>query len=175
MTDCCDRLLAARDYQSDELVVALVKVYQVAQQIESTLFSDASGVSSPVGMGIFAPLSVTMASLHKELMTLADRQPQLIRQNSRFWLHLYSVMVRLYEPALTAKSGTAPMSSDRLRTEALWSCMRAATDYFDAYTAIPVSVISVLPSTLVGPQFAYMVRTLTRLLELDDADRKSVV
>ena len=160
MADCCDRLLEAREYQSDELAVALARVCRAAQRIDASL----PGINAhpPHTGGPFAPVSMVMAAQRRELTALADSQPAHVRQNSYFWVHFYAAMVRLYAAALYIQQGEGTVA-DSLRTEALWSCMQAITDYFDAYTSIPLSVLGALPM-LVLPQFAYCTHTLTLLL-----------
>ncbi|KIH89816.1 fungal transcriptional regulatory protein [Sporothrix brasiliensis 5110] len=190
MDDCCDRLLAANEHASDALAVALARMQRVAARVYAVLPSP--DVDAPPALA-FAPVYMAMATLRKELDQLVHGMPRddgrggggdgdagdardgglpaHVRSNCFLWTHYHATLVRLYEPAIflrlrTASSSAIDLADTGLRTEALWNCLQATRDFFDAYTAIPPDVLGVLP--LLGTvHLSFGIVTLTRLLSLD--------
>ncbi|KAL1907830.1 hypothetical protein Sste5344_006458 [Sporothrix stenoceras] len=190
MEQCCHRLMSANEFESDALAVALARMQRVAARIYAVLPNPE--VDAPPASA-FAPVYMAMATIRKELDQLvhgssvehggpsnassggdSDTSGGLhpsVRANCFLWTHYHAILVRLYEPAIflrlrTASSSAIDLGDSGLRTEALWNCLQATRDFFDAYTAVPPDILGILP--LLGTvHLSFGIVTLTRLLSLD--------
>ncbi len=225
MTRCCDVLLAAREFSSDSLAIALAKMQVYMARIYATLPnpeatddgtvatatmtsnaatasangtnqmpSPAATTSSASGTGPstnaaetappFAPVSMAMASIHREVEALVNSQPPEVQSNGLLWTHYHCILLRLYEPAIymktaTTATGTTPQPSflapdTSLRTDAIWRCLQAIRDFFTTYAATPAPILGVLP-LLSTAHLSFSIVTLTRLFLLDDGAWRSAV
>ncbi|CAK7206617.1 hypothetical protein SEUCBS139899_009417 [Sporothrix eucalyptigena] len=174
MDDCCEQLLQANEFPSDALAVALARMQRVAARIYAVLPNPEGGDAPPAAA--FAPVYMGMATLRQELDQFVhgtgDTPPlsPSVQNNCFLWTHYHAILVRLYEPSiylrLRKSSSVTNLADTGLRTEALWNCLQATRDFFDAYSAVPPAVLGVLP--LLGTaHLSFSIVTLTRLLSLD--------
>ncbi|OJJ51247.1 hypothetical protein ASPZODRAFT_127282 [Penicilliopsis zonata CBS 506.65] len=169
LTRCCEAVLEAQEYESDQLLVSLVRMQRLLARISDSF--PGPDVDETPGPFLDAPLHMVMATTRKEIDALVQSQPPEVKNNALFWIHYYGVLIRLYEPAIHMQplltSGN-PLESTH-RTEALWGCLQAAKDFFVAYTAIPLAKLGsmpLMPTTYLS--FAFV--TSSRILLLDDSD-----
>ncbi|CAK7214367.1 hypothetical protein SBRCBS47491_002118 [Sporothrix bragantina] len=195
MDACCDKLLARNEFTSDALAVALTRMHRVAARIYAVLPNPEGGnldadnptvappsvapslVAQP-NITAFAPVYMSMATLRQELdrivLGTGDTPPLApsVQSDCFLWTHYHAIIVRIYEPAIylrmrpSVATSSVDLADTGLRTEALWNCLQATRDFFDAYAAVPPTVLGVLP--LMGTvHLSFGIVTLTRLLSLD--------
>ncbi|KAM0435910.1 hypothetical protein ACHAPT_002802 [Fusarium lateritium] len=166
LAQCCDHLTEAREYESDQYLVALVRMQHIAERGFSVI--PAVDYLDPTPPTFRGHVAMTMNNVFRELERLSKFQSDTVKQNHAFWAHYYTLLVRLYEPTILMRA--APLStSDTLLSEPLqhseymWKCLEAVADSFQEQLAIPAAQMSTLPVT-VNCVLAFSTVTASRLI-----------
>jgi hypothetical protein len=129
--DTCCRILETRmEYETDQLLVWLVRTQQLAQSISLTLAFRSNATPQQTS---HLPTSLIIKSLQQQLATFKDSVPSHMKSNPSLCGHQYVAEILLYEIGLQENTGL-PVT-DRL--EYLWACLRAAQAFFNNKLARP--------------------------------------
>ncbi|KAH6890633.1 hypothetical protein B0T10DRAFT_486368 [Thelonectria olida] len=166
LAQCADALLEANQYESDQYLVALVRMHHIAERAYSVM--RAVDFQDQVSLVFRAPLDMAINNARRELDSFVKKQPEVVRQNKIFWSHYHTLLIRLYEPVLMMK---APSISDSeslttepfLRAEALWKLVHAISNFYNHQFSIPAVDMAALPVTA-GGFIAFSAVTTSRLL-----------
>jgi len=186
MTSCRIVIEREAEFESDQLLSALVRLQQVLCKMHSKLPKAPFDGSEPVGFsGMYL---MAMTTFRTELEDLVSKFPSEIRKNCLFESVLKTrlamlteptdlldvcyrgMLTKVYEPAIyTTPSVLAGSSESAWRSEALWCCLEASKNCLVAYCDIPVDELPYLPC-MAFSFFSYTVVTTTRLLFISDSD-----
>ncbi|KAF5668159.1 cercosporin resistance [Fusarium heterosporum] len=151
LSQCCDTLDENREYESDLYLVSLVRMQHMADRGFSVIPPiDLFDPSPPVFQAVTA---MALDTVHRELKTFFESQPDRIRSTPGFKVHYHSLLVRLYEPVLAMKpvslsTPETPLSEPFQRSEYLWKCLESICDALEYYSALPAAQFSILPVTV---------------------------
>lgn len=183
LAQCADALLEANEFESDQYLVALIRMQHLAERAYSVM--RAVDFQDQVSIVFRAPLDMAINNARRELDGFVERQTEVVRQNSEylqetrvchrltdspemFWSHYHVLLIRLYEPVLMMTS--PPLSDpDSLPTEpfarssALWKLVEALSAFYAHQFSIPASVLATQPVTS-GGFIAFSAVTASRLL-----------
>ncbi|KAM0340896.1 hypothetical protein ACHAPU_010313 [Fusarium lateritium] len=106
--------------------------------------------SPPVFQAVTA---MALDTVHRELKTFFELQPDRIRSTPGFKVHYHSLLVRLYEPILAMRPASlatpdTPLFEPFQRSEYLWKCLESICDALEYYSALPAAQFSILPVTV---------------------------
>ncbi|KAF7560936.1 hypothetical protein G7046_g3209 [Stylonectria norvegica] len=171
MSQCCDSLLAAHEYETDIYLTSIIKLQHIASRIYSLM--PGADYQDSTSMVMRAPLDMAINNVRRELDNFVNIQPESVRQMKNFMAYYHVFRMRLYEPVLLTRPSpiTDPntLSAEPFhRYEALWNCLQACSDYLTNQLSISPAVIPTLPftnSALLG----FSVVTTTRLLLLESS------
>lgn len=186
MTTCRIAIEREAEFESDQLLSALVRLQQVLCKMHSKLPKAALDGGEPFE---FSGMSLmVMTTFRNELEDLVSALPSEIRSNCVFESLLKvrlamlteptvlldvcyrGMLTKVYEPAIYTKPSVLAGSTESTwRSEALWCCLEASKNCLVAYCDIPVDELPYLPC-MAFSFFSYTVVTATRLLFLDDSD-----
>ncbi|KAI8662450.1 Zn(2)-C6 fungal-type domain-containing protein [Fusarium sp. Ph1] len=166
LSQCCDHLIEAREYESDLYLVALVRMQHLAERGFSAI--PAVDYLDPTPPTFRGHVAMTMNNVHRELERLSKFQPDSVKQNHAFWAHYYTLLVRLYEPTILMRAAPLNTSDGTLmeplqHSEYMWKCLEAVADSFQEQLAIPAAQMSTLPVT-VNCVLAFATVTASRLI-----------
>ncbi|KAJ3461508.1 hypothetical protein MRS44_010061 [Fusarium solani] len=166
LSQCCDHLIEAREYESDLYLVALVRMQHLAERGFSAI--PAVDYLDPTPPTFRGHVAMTMNNVHRELERLSKFQPDSVKQNHAFWAHYYTLLVRLYEPTILMRAAPLNTSDGTLmeplqHSEYMWKCLEAVADSFQEQLAIPAAQMSTLPVT-VNCVLAFVTVTASRLI-----------
>ncbi|KAI8661409.1 Zn(2)-C6 fungal-type domain-containing protein [Fusarium keratoplasticum] len=166
LSQCCDHLIEAREYESDLYLVALVRMQHLAERGFSAI--PAVDYLDPTPPTFRGHVAMTMNNVHRELERLSKFQPDSVKQNHAFWAHYYTLLVRLYEPTILMRAAPLNTSDGTLmeplqHSEYMWKCLEAVADSFQEQLAFPAAQMSTLPVT-VNCVLAFATVTASRLI-----------
>ncbi|EEU42974.1 uncharacterized protein NECHADRAFT_83628 [Fusarium vanettenii 77-13-4] len=166
LSQCCDHLIEAREYESDLYLVALVRMQHLAERGFSAI--PAVDYLDPTPPTFRGHVAMTMNNVQRELERLSKFQPDSVKQNRAFWAHYYTLLVRLYEPTILMRAAPLNTSEGTLaeplqHSEYMWKCLEAVADSFKEQLAIPAAQMSTLPVT-VNCVLAFATVTASRLI-----------
>ncbi|KAJ4204298.1 hypothetical protein NW767_004490 [Fusarium falciforme] len=166
LSQCCDHLIEAREYESDLYLVALVRMQHLAERGFSAI--PAVDYLDPTPPTFRGHVAMTMNNVHRELERLSKFQPDSVKQNHAFWAHYYTLLVRLYEPTILMRAAPLNTSDGTLteplqHSEYMWKCLEAVADSFQEQLATPAAQMSTLPVT-VNCVLAFATVTASRLI-----------
>ncbi|KAK2600028.1 hypothetical protein QQS21_005262 [Conoideocrella luteorostrata] len=169
LAQCCSSLQQAREYPSDQNLIAMVKMQQLANAAYS--FVPSPGGITRNTSTYTAAIDMAFNHTHRELDNFVNAQPATVQQNKLFSA-LYNVLVlRLYEPALVmASPPLETLTAEPFqRVSALSKCLSAARQSFTTLLSFTPSDLACLPLTATAV-LAFTVVTSCRLLLLDSPD-----
>lgn len=136
---CCRLLEAARQRESDELLVKLVRIQQIAQSISMTMAFEQSqqqghqqhGQQQGQQQAMQLPLTMVVQSFQDQLDAFRTSLPPGLADNPMLTSHIHLAAVLLTEVALSDQHcGPARMPpTDRLRL--LYACVRSLRSFFE--------------------------------------------
>ncbi|KAH6648930.1 hypothetical protein BKA67DRAFT_377327 [Truncatella angustata] len=162
MEQCCNDLTEAREYVTDSIVVALVRMQSLIVQIAKA-FPHPS-LRSHVFPTV--PLSLYFSTIQFQLKDILRQVPEAQRLNYLILSHEHTVLLRLYEPVIHMDS-LQSIDHSISKTDVLWSCCQEAKTFFEMWLRLPAGVYSATPCALFA-HIAFANLTLTQLLFADD-------
>ncbi|KAG6018569.1 hypothetical protein E4U41_003763 [Claviceps citrina] len=130
--DYCSKVIeAAMEYPSDEYLIQLVKIQQLAQTISLTVAGN--GMAPPMSL----PLLMVIESFQDQLDTFRASLPPHLAHNSTLLCHIAVAETLLKDMAISdPRCHPENMQlSDRIRL--LWSCINSLNDFFETRFAKP--------------------------------------
>ncbi|KAJ4265035.1 hypothetical protein NW762_005278 [Fusarium torreyae] len=171
LSQCCDSLVEAPEYESDLYLVSLVRMQHIADRAFSVI--PAIDTIDPTPPTFKAVTAMAIDNVHRELERFSKAQPDSVQQSPGFWTHYHALLVRLYEPIIMMKPPSL-LSSDNLlseafqRSEYMWKCLEEVCVALGNHAALPPTDISVLPVT-VSCVLAFVTVTASRLILTENA------
>lgn len=171
LAKCCASLAHVQEYDSDRLLVALVRMQQIVNRgADLVPYPDDDGEDDDDKSPPYTPVHMALNALQKEMEALVREQPADVECNALLWTHFHANLCRLYEPVLYLGSfssrGHVDLGETTARTSALWQCLHAARDFFSAYLSIPPQNLICVPFQ--STHLSFCLVTLVRLLFLGD-------
>ncbi|KAH8885935.1 hypothetical protein GQ53DRAFT_658903 [Thozetella sp. PMI_491] len=163
---CCAQLEERREYDSDRLLVSLIRLQCFLGRIYTTFPNPEVDNSDPCDFN--APMHMALSSIRTELESLKTSAPADVQSNCLFEVIYWAVLIRLYEPVIYTRASGGGTDGTR-RTAALWCGLEATRLFFNAWMAIPLGMVPYLPFPIQG-MLSYGIITVSRLLSLSDAD-----
>ncbi|KID90948.1 hypothetical protein MGU_01902 [Metarhizium guizhouense ARSEF 977] len=127
---CCKVIETSMEFPSDEYLIKLVKIQQLAQTISITVSSDGM---APMSL----PLVMVVQSFQDQLDTFRASLPPRLAQNPTLLCHISVAEILLKDMAISDQrcSPDNMQVSDRLQL--LWSCVKSLNDFFEVRFAEP--------------------------------------
>ncbi|KFG86121.1 putative tRNA processing endoribonuclease Trz1 [Metarhizium anisopliae] len=127
---CCKVIENSMEYPSDEYLIKLVKIQQLAQTISITVSSDGM---APMSL----PLVMVVQSFQDQLDTFRASLSPRLAQNPTLLCHIHVAEILLKDMAISDQrcSPDNMQVSDRLQL--LWSCVKSLSDFFEIRFAEP--------------------------------------
>ena len=170
---CLQELEGAREYESDALLVALVRIQRVTAEIHLLQTDDTNDLNPPPSAVPRASKAAYVAAFQAELDKLKASMPRSVRGSMVIDMSLASAQLHLYElPILTPallRALSAPVSAGEQgamsNLDVLYHANTALKRWFDVFMSFPVSLLLTLP---VGPSVCLIHATtmLSRLAKL---------
>ncbi|WYZ40386.1 hypothetical protein EsH8_IV_000727 [Colletotrichum jinshuiense] len=124
---CCRQIEEAAEYPSDELLVQLFKIQQLAQTISLTLGAESTSFQS-----LQLPLTMVVQSFQQQIDIFKSSLPEHLKDNAGLLTHVSIAEVLLYEIGIPENQGPASFISLTERLQLLWACCGAAKTFLDA-------------------------------------------
>ncbi|KJZ74079.1 hypothetical protein HIM_06528 [Hirsutella minnesotensis 3608] len=134
----CKILETAKEYPSDEFLIKLVQIQQLAQSIAQTMSLD------PAMPALSLPLAMVIESFKDQLDTFRVTLPAHLASNPALQCHISVAEMLLNDVAISdghCESANLPLPN---RLQLLWSCVRSVREFFKVRFA---------ESELVQPRF----------------------
>ncbi|KAG5912889.1 hypothetical protein E4U42_001739 [Claviceps africana] len=128
---CCKVIEATMEYPSDEYLIQLVKVQQLAQTISMTMAGD--GMAPPMSL----PLVMVIQSFQDQLDTFRASLPPHLTQNSTLLCHIAVAETLLKEMAISDQRCHPENMQPLDRLQILWSCIKSLNEFFEIRFAKP--------------------------------------
>ncbi|CAM1505357.1 Fc.00g109940.m01.CDS01 [Cosmosporella sp. VM-42] len=122
---CCKVLETTMQYPSDEYLVKLVRIQQLAQSISLTMAIDNI---SQTAMKL--PLTMVVRSFQDQLDSFRDSLRPQFANNDTLKSHVDIAEVLLYEIAISDQHSSASYVPLTDRLQLLWACLRALKSFF---------------------------------------------
>ncbi|KAK1974346.1 hypothetical protein LZ30DRAFT_413218 [Colletotrichum cereale] len=126
LESCCRQIEEAAEHPSDELLVQLFKIQQLAQTISLTLGAESTSFQS-----LQLPLTMVVQSFQQQLDIFKTSLPAHLKDNLGLLTHVSIAEVLLYEIGIPESQGPASFISQTERLELLWGCCSAAKTFLD--------------------------------------------
>ncbi|KAK4549368.1 hypothetical protein LTR36_006365 [Oleoguttula mirabilis] len=151
MDDCLNSLVEAREYDSDPLLVQMVRLQHLAEDTHTT--------ETPS-----APMQMYVKAFEADLTKLKESDP-CKEDCTLLKLQYLSAEILVWELSLIdlQENKTKPL---RTHLEDLYRCIEAIKSFIDMYFIIPVDAYLTVPFAVFG-QFAHAFIVLTKLASLD--------
>ncbi|KAI9166735.1 Transcription factor himD [Paramyrothecium foliicola] len=156
---CCQTLETMKQYPSDDFLVKLVRIQQLAQAISSTMAFESG--QPPTRL----PLLMVVESFQTQLDAFRESLPAHLRDNKPLSTHIYIAEVLLLDFAISDRhcNSTIMPLTDRLRL--LWSCVRSLRAFLmDRFAVHDTESMRFL--CLSSSDLAYVIITGMKLLTL---------
>ncbi|KAL8297866.1 hypothetical protein RB597_007119 [Gaeumannomyces tritici] len=175
---CCTDLLATEEYQTDRALVAMIRMQCLVRRAQALL---PGAYPCPDTTVTFTPsVAISLAALRREMDEMAaGLHPSGIENTHFLRLHYHASVVVMHEAAiytrsmLPASAPVFPQSSTSFqglkRTDALWHCLRSASDCIETYLEVPAEIVGLQPLAAIA-LLTFSLMTATRMLFLQDAD-----
>ncbi|OIW33841.1 hypothetical protein CONLIGDRAFT_570391 [Coniochaeta ligniaria NRRL 30616] len=128
---CCRILESRMEYQTDELLVWLIRAQQLSQSISLALTFRAN---TTLHQTSDLPMTLIIKSFQQQILTFRESLPPHIKSNPSLVGHQHVAEMLLYEVGLQDNTGLSV--TDRL--EFLWACARATQAFFRNKFAEPL-------------------------------------
>ncbi|KAF9872396.1 C6 transcription factor [Colletotrichum karsti] len=168
---CCKNIREARELETDQNLVALVRMQHVADRIRTTfpIYDRDEDDPAPEFKEHY---TMVLASLRKEIDVMVAEEPAITKEKPIIWCHYMTLLVRIYEPAIGMRgidpTGMPSAAQPYSRTAALWTCLGCIQDAIEALVSIPAESYAYLPFTMVSST-AFVMMSANRLL-LEDRE-----
>lgn len=131
---CCRVIGEKMECSTDEFLIYLVKIQQLAQSISMTLaFRNNSSLQ------VDLPVTIIIKSFQQQLESFKNSVPISLADKSPIKAHYHIAEMLLYEIGIQDVQTTASLSpTDRL--ELLWSCVNATKSFLDIRFSEPLTV-----------------------------------
>ncbi|TLD17952.1 uncharacterized protein PgNI_00864 [Pyricularia grisea] len=124
---CCLTLESRMEYPTDEMVVNLVKVQQLAQSISISLaLRNDSNFSRSIEYQL-PPLDDVVRSFQQQLQVFEQMLPENVKNQQLFMGHFRVAQILLFEVGLNEKAASELVQVSR--TELLWCCLTACREF----------------------------------------------
>lgn len=169
LTTACALIEGAQEYESDEFLVAQIRLQLLTAKGCIAFPSADSDVSAQSDFG--AALYMTMASIRNDVESFKKGLPPELQNHYLFSVLYCGMLMRLYEPVIYMRPSvnSSNVTDATRRTEALWCCLEACRMFFSAYQAIPAAELPYLPFSGTS-HLSFSLVTVSRLLFLSDSD-----
>ncbi|KAK5135788.1 hypothetical protein LTR08_004614 [Meristemomyces frigidus] len=146
-----DKLLQEKEYDSDPLLVQMVRLQHLAEDTHTTEVPS-------------APMQMYVKAFKADLTKLRENDP-CKGDNTMLKLQYLSAEILVYEFSLIdlQEKKTKPIRS---HLDDLFRCMEAIQAFFDVYFTIPIEQILTIPFSIFG-QFGHAFIVLTKLASLE--------
>lgn len=84
MGKCCESLIQSHEYETDLLLVALVKMQHVTDRVFSIMPCHSYDYQDPTLAVFRAPFDMAIGGVRKEMEAFANSQPEIVKQSSKF-------------------------------------------------------------------------------------------
>jgi hypothetical protein len=148
LTECCNTLVEARDYESDDHLVQIVQMQRIMQE---AMFIEHSN----------APIQLYANSFLGELDALGYLSSSGGTSNA-LKLQAASTKVAIWQRAFVGlPSGLVDSAALRPRLHGMWCCIEAIKVYMEVFMTLSVEDYPVVPFTIFG-QFAFTFVAMVR-------------
>ncbi|KAG4430950.1 hypothetical protein IFR05_013558, partial [Cadophora sp. M221] len=164
---CLEDLERADEYESDVLLVQLVRIQHLTQRIVD--FNNRDQLPDELPGIVEMPASTYLSAFQTELERLRDRVPSNLREDYLITNHLNTTRLRLYEPLLqdaylldTVSRTMTTLSLSDTSTQLRFSgCLLALKTWFEHWLTIPVCYYFYMSQPLAA-QLIYSMMMLSR-------------
>ncbi|KAJ5769836.1 uncharacterized protein N7511_001887 [Penicillium nucicola] len=161
--DCCNVLEQASEYPSDAYLVQLVRIMNLAEKIQNTLYRTEFHLSSAPS----TPLGLSIRWLEAELKQLRARMPSEELYSTIISFHCNTLEIHLYRIALSPNQSDSHYGDYPLaRLDLLYRTLEATSSFFKSVFSVPASFFPYLPFTIMS-QFGKAMITLSQLSLFD--------
>ncbi|GKT43841.1 uncharacterized protein ColSpa_04022 [Colletotrichum spaethianum] len=162
LESCCRQIEEAAEYPTDELLVQLFKIQQLAQTISLTLGAESTSFQS-----LQLPLTIVVQSFQQQLDIFKTSLPAHLKDNLGLLTHISIAEILLYEIGIPEGQGPASVISLTERLELLWGCCSAAKTFLNL--RFPHNNQSVQPrfTCLSSSDFLYVFIVCLKLMTLE--------
>ena len=157
LENCCKVLESTMELESDEYLVKLVKVQQLAQTISTTM----AGETGPMSL----PIMMVVQSFQDQVDTFRASLPEHLAANPTLLCHLSVGETLLKDFAISDQRCSPEKMQVTDRLQLLWSCVRSLKAFFDVRFAEP-EVERPRFLILIASDLAYTLITGLKLLTL---------
>ncbi|KAI7769187.1 hypothetical protein LZL87_000734 [Fusarium oxysporum] len=123
---CCRVLERTMQHPSDEYLIKLVRIQQLAQSISVTM--SAENLSQTASK---LPLTMVVQSFEEQLQLYKDNLGPRFADNDNLKTHVHVAEVLLYEIAVSDQHSAASYLPLTDRLQLLWACVRSLKTFFD--------------------------------------------
>ncbi|KAJ2902847.1 hypothetical protein MKZ38_000041 [Zalerion maritima] len=174
--DCLQALESAREYESDGVLVTLIRVQRLTAEIHLLHTGESNELNPAPSLLPKASHAAYVAAFQMELDRIRGSLPRSLRSNKTIESSLVAAQLHLYEPPLlTAKllqKLSAPVSVSGVvqggglgSLDVLYHANAALKRWFDTFLGMPVSGCLTLPLSL-SAQLIYAITMLSRWAKL---------
>ncbi|QPH01559.1 hypothetical protein C2857_005762 [Epichloe festucae Fl1] len=128
---CCKVIEATMEYPSDEYLIKLVKIQQLAQTISMTMAAD--GVAPPMSL----PLVMVVQSFQDQLDTFRASLPPHLTHNTTLRCHIAIAETLLKDIAISDQRCNSENMQVSDRLQILWGCIQSLNEFFEIRFAEP--------------------------------------
>ncbi|KAG5979217.1 hypothetical protein E4U55_005403 [Claviceps digitariae] len=159
--DCCLKVIeATMEYPSDEYLIQLVKIQQLAQTISLTMAGN--GMAPPMSL----PLVMVIQSFQDQLDTFRASLPPHLADSSTILCHIAVAETLLKDLAISDQRCHPENMQVSDRLQLLWSCIKSLNEFFELRFAKP-EVEGPRFLIIVASDMAYTLITGIKLLTLE--------
>ncbi|KAF2458685.1 hypothetical protein BDY21DRAFT_341047 [Lineolata rhizophorae] len=134
LDDCCRVIEASREYESDVILVTLIRLQEIVSRLMLSLPYDDPDFPQKGSV----PLAVVTKSFQTELNMFKESVPRNLRDSYFFMMHWHAANICLYELSIHGWVGYG-------RIDALYACLQAAKQVTSLFLNIPVREVFTLP------------------------------
>ncbi|KAF6830530.1 tRNA processing endoribonuclease [Colletotrichum plurivorum] len=161
LESCCRQIQESAEYPSDELLVQLFKIQQLAQSISLTLGAESTSFQTQL------PLTLVVQSFQQQLEIFKTALPEHLKDNAGLLTHISIAEILLYEIGIPESQGPASYISLTERLDLLWGCCMASKTFLER--RFPKNNRSVQPrfTCLSSSDFLYVFIVSLKLMTLE--------
>ncbi|KAK2054387.1 hypothetical protein LY76DRAFT_233946 [Colletotrichum caudatum] len=162
LESCCRQIEEAGEYPTDELLVQLFKIQQLAQTISLTLGAESTSFQS-----LQLPLTMVVQSFKQQLDIFKSSLPTHLKDNLGLLTHVSIAEILLYEIGIPEGQGPASFISLTERLELLWGCCSAAKTFLDLRFPRNNTIVKPRFICLSSSDFLYVFIVCLKLMTLE--------
>ncbi|KAE9567397.1 hypothetical protein CGCF415_v008333 [Colletotrichum fructicola] len=166
LESCCRQIQDNVEYPSDELLVQLFKIQQLAQTISMTL---GVGAESTSFQSLQLPLTMVVQSFQQQLDIFKTSIPDHLKGNAGLLTHVSIAEILLYEIGIPEGEGSARYISLTESLELLWGCCNAVKTFLERrfHRENNISIIQPRFTCLSSSDFLYVFIVSLKLMTLE--------